>query len=445
MEVGGRGAAVGMDGIYITRAELEALEDAEGVLVKGYLWLRSRMDLRTGIVGRVTGISHASVAEHCEYVVRKGQGLQRFRLGDSPQSIKEGGRRVLERLESLGLLVKKGGPVLCFLCPLARLASVRPNQTGHVRATPLSTKRATPSDSQPSSIGAGSDGFAVDWRYERATPDLAGFDPNGPHIRDQGLYPPQPSSTDLTGVDACFGENAGGLSRDRATPSQACPLGRTGDYEEGVYRDRATPSHAGQLSQPGKTHTNPDRDRATPSEAGGPAHPLGTPADAGAGERPGGLAENESAPPSALSASTPGSQTLVEVLNRRAVRVPTKPDVLQGWVAMGVTPLELDLGIERALAERVKAGSQQRLNVGYVASIIQTARSEARRAAQVAREAVSGASRKRFDAMADLEAMAKQLGIPRSRPGESPEAFRARVLSAAEQSFGTADDVWGAR
>ncbi len=427
-----------MDGIYITRAELEALEDAEGVLVKGYLWLRSRMDLRTGIVGRVTGISHVSVAEHCEYVIKKGQGQQRFQIGNTPKEIKEAGRRVTERLEKIGLLVKQGGPLLCFLCPFARRASVRPNQTGHHRATPLPTKRDTVSGRSEPSVYGGSEGFDVDWRYERATPNDASCGPNGPHIRVQGLYPPQSSSTDSTEVGVGFGENAGGFNRDRATPSQACPLGRTGENEEGVYRDQAAPSHAGQLSQPGKTYGDSARGRASPSEGGGHALRPGAPSDAGTSEAPGGLAENESPPPIALSASTPGIETLVEVLNRRALRVPTKPDVLQGWLAMGVTPLELDLGIERALAERVKSGSQQRLNVGYVASIIQTARSESRRAAEVSRQAVSG--RKRGAADEDMEALAKQLGIPRSRPGESTQAFRLRVLSAAEAALGAGDE-----
>ena len=427
-----------MDGIYITRAELEALEDAEGVLVKGYLWLRSRMDLRTGIVGRVTGISHVSVAEHCEYVIKKGQGQQRFQIGNTPKEIKEAGRRVTERLEKIGLLVKQGGPLLCFLCPFARLASVRQNQTGHHRATPLSTKRATVPGSDEPSVYKGSEGFDVDWRYERDTTPSAGFDPNGPHIRVQGLYPPQSSSTDSTGVGADFGENAGGLNRDRAAPSQACPLGRTGENEEGVYRDQASPSHAGQLSQPGKTYEESDRGRASPSEDGGPAQRPGAPSDVGASDAPGGLAENESLPLGALSASNAHVAALVEGLNRRAVRVPTKPDVLLEWVAMGVTPLELDLGIERALAERVKAGSQQRLNVGYVASIIQTARSEARRAAEVARQAVSG--RQRVAVGDDMEALARQLGVARSRPGESTAAFRLRVLSAAEASFGAGDE-----
>ena len=400
-----------MDGIYITRAELEALEDAEGVLVKGYLWLRSRMDLRTGMVGRVTGISHVAVAEHCEYVVRKGQGFQRFRLGDTPKAIKEGGRRVLERLENLGLIVKQGGALLCFLCPLARYASVRPNQTGHYRATPLPTERATPALSSKSGSDAGFEGFESQFSPERDSLEIKQHGANGPHIGVQGLYPSQSSSTVLTGVGADRDENAGGLIRDRAAPSQACPLERTGKNEKDL-----------------------NRDRAAPSEAGDPARPLGTLSDPRQNDALVGFPENESAPPNALSAPISGIAALVEVLNRRAVRVPTKPDVLRGWVAMGVTPLELDIGIERALAERVKAGSQQRLNVGYIASIIQTARSEARRAADAARQAVAG--RRRGDSGADMAALAKQLGIAGARPGESLADFRVRVLAAAGDAVG---------
>lgn len=149
------------------------------------------------------------------------------------------------------------------------------------------------------------------------------------------------------------------------------------------------------------------------------------------------MAENELAPLPALSASNAQVAALVVVLNRRAVRVPTKPDVLLEWVAMGVTPLELDLGIERALAERIKAGSQQRVTVGYVAPIILTMRSEARRAAEVARQAVSSPKRGRADE--DMDAMAKQLGIAGARPGETTQQFRLRVLSAAEAAMGRSD------
>lgn len=401
-----------MDGILLTRAELEALEDAEGVLVKGYLWLRSRMDLRTGIVGRVTAISHTAVAEHCEYVVRKGQGWQRFRLGDTPKAIKEGGRRVLERLENIGLLVKQGGPLLCFLCPLARLASVRPNQTGHVEATPQSTKRATPKASEIPSIDEGFEGFDVDWRYERATLENEQDGENGPHIRDQGLYPSQSPSTDSTGVGAGFGENAGEAYRDRPAGSQASPA----------------------CCRSGKTHETAHRDRPAASEVRDAAQPLGTLPGASSNDAPEGLAENESAPLAALSEPMVSIAALVEVLNRRAVRVPPTPEVLHGWVAMGVTPLELNQGIDRATAERKKSGSLQPLNVGYVASIIQTARSEARRAAAAAREAASG--RRRPDAGADLAALAKQLGVQGARPGESMADFKARVMSAAEAAMG---------
>jgi hypothetical protein len=334
-------------------------------------------------------------------------------VADTPARIKEAGRRLCEQLERVGLLVKRAGcAVMTFFCPMASLsASVRPNQTGRERAAQIPTERATPPGLDESSIYAGFEGLDVDWRFERAAPDEQQNPPNGPHIVGHGFTQPQSSSTDSTGVGADFDENAGG-----------------------VYRDQASPSHAGQLSQPGKTYTDPDRDRASPSEAGGPAQRSGASSGEGAGETPGGLAENESAPLPALSASNAQVAALVVVLNRRAVRVPTKPDVLLEWVAMGVTPLELDLGIERALAERIKAGSQQRVTVAYVAPIIQTMRSEARRAAEAARQAVSG--RKRLRADEDMEALAKQLGIAGSRPGETTPQFRLRVLSAAEAAMG---------
>lgn len=427
-------------GIYINDGELEAMEGVSPEARCAYLWLRWRMDWRTGLVGRATKISHYAIGVWLDYEVPKGAGTQLVRLADTPARIKEAGRRLCEQLERVGLLVKRVGcAVMTFFCPMASLsASVRPNQTGRERAAQLPTERAAAAGLDEASIYAGFEGFDVDWRFERATPDEQQNPPNGPHIVGRRFTQPQPSSTDSTGVGADFGENAGGLNRDRAAPSQACPLGRTGENEEGVYRDQASPSHAGQLSQPGKTYENSDRGRASPSEDGGPAQRPGAPSDVGASDAPGGLAENESLPLGALSASNAHVPALVEGLNRRAVRVPTKPDVLLEWVAMGVTPLELDLGIERALAERVKAGSQQRLNVGYVASIIQTARSEARRAAEAARQAVSG--RQRVTVGDDMEALARQLGIDRSRPGESTAAFRLRVLSAAEASFGAGDE-----
>ena len=312
----------------------------------------------------------------------------------------------------LGLIRKVPGPLLAFSFPKCDLASLRPNQTGGERAAKLSTKRAAPKPSEFPSIDAGFDGFDVDWRYERATPESEQDSPNGRHIKNQGLYPPQSSSTDSTGVDAALDETAGGLNRDRPAGSQASPA----------------------CCRSGKTHETAHRDRPAASEARDAAEPLGTLPDVGANDTHEGLAENESAPLEALSGPMTSVKALVEVLNRRAVRVPPTPDVLHGWVAMGVTPLELDQGIDRAAAERQKSGSLQRLNVGYVASIIQTARSEARRAAAAAREAAAG--RRRPDAGADLGALAKQLGIRGARPGESMADFKARVMSAAEAAMG---------
>lgn len=107
----------------------------------------------------------------------------------------------------LGLIRKVPGPLLAFFVPKVRsLASLRPNQTGGERAAKLSTKRAAPKPSEFPSIDAG---FDVDWRYERATPENEQDSSNGRHIKNQGLYPPQSSSTDSTGVGAGFGENAG--------------------------------------------------------------------------------------------------------------------------------------------------------------------------------------------------------------------------------------------
>lgn len=426
-------------GIYINDGELEAMQGVSPEARCAYIWLRSRMDWRTGLVGRATKISHYAIGVWLDYEVPKGAGTQLMRVADTPARIKEAGRRLCEQLERVGLLVKRAGcAVMTFFCPMASLsASPRQNQTGRERAAQLHTERAAPAGLDESSIYAGFEGVDVDWRFERATPDEQQNPPNGPHIVGRRFTQPQSSSTDSTGVGADLDENAGGLNRDRASPSQACPLGRTGENEEGVYRDQASPSHAGQLSQPGNTYTDPDRDRASPSEAGGPAQRSGASSSEGAGETPGGLAENELAPLPARSASNAQVAALVEGLNRRAVRVPTKPDVLLEWVAMGVTPLELDLGIERALAERIKAGSQQRVTVGYVAPIILTMRSEARRAAEVARQAVSSPKRARADE--DLEALAKELGIAGARPGETAQQFRLRVLSAAEAAMGRSD------
>jgi hypothetical protein len=129
-------------GVYFNDREAERLNRKDPLLQAAYFWLRGRMDHRTGIVGRVTKISLQALAENLEYEVPKGQGHQLVKIADTAQRIKDKAVRILERLERLGLIRKLGGAFLCFLCPLCDGALARQNQTGHERATVLSTERA---------------------------------------------------------------------------------------------------------------------------------------------------------------------------------------------------------------------------------------------------------------------------------------------------------------
>ena len=86
-------------GVYLNSLELDTLGNLEPALVKAYVWLRSRMDRKTRIVGHVTTISLAALAERMDYQIRKGQGWQWVRLGETPQQRKDAAVRLLERLE----------------------------------------------------------------------------------------------------------------------------------------------------------------------------------------------------------------------------------------------------------------------------------------------------------------------------------------------------------
>lgn len=385
-------------GIYLTNAELEVLDRAEGVLVKGYLWLRSRMDLRTRIVGRKTGISHVAVAEHCEYEIRKGAGVQVVRLGKDMRAVKEAGRRVLERLEGLGLLIKQGGALLCFLCPLADDAQARPNQTGHLRDTPVSTDQDTRKSSASSGIYSDFDRF----RSEQDTP--SGYDelPNGTHIKDQGVYTHQSSSTDSIGV-APGDADAAGVNRDRPAASQAGSLGRPGDTQEDPDRDRPTGSHPA----PGRRLV-------------GPAQQLGALLHPGSSEALEGLAANESTP---VEGASPEADALLSVLQRRGINARNAWAELRQWAADGVTPDVLAEAVERALAARSKAGSVQPINVAYVGTILRNDRKQAARTAGRIGDGLSSGT-------SGLDAMARQLGIALARPGETHDQYRARVSQA---------------
>jgi hypothetical protein len=423
-------------GIYINDAELEAMRRISPAARCAYVWLRTRMDWRTGLVGRVTSISRYAIGEDLDYEVPKGRGMQLVRIGKTTEDIKEASGRLLDVLQRVGLIVKRACAVLTFFCPLASLKeSVRPNQTDHKRTTPLSTQRTTHDDLLEASNGAGFEGFEGVDLAERTTPENEQKGPNAPHIRDQGnTSTPQSPSTDLTGVHAGDGPVAGGDCRDRPTGSQAGSLERPGKTRQGSDRDRATPSQAGQLAQPSETHAEAYRDRPAASEAGGAARRIGTLADVGQSDTRRGLAEGELTSLDALCASDERVRALVAGLKRRSIRVPAAPDVLREWVAMGVTPLELDQAIDRAVSYRQAANSQQRITVGYVGPMIPTMRGEARRAVEAARRVAARPAKKPGER--DIEALARQLGMWPARSGESWPAFTARVMDAAEAQMG---------
>jgi len=332
----------------------------------------------------------------------------------------------------LGLLVSVGGPVLCFLCALADYGQVRPNQTGRERATPLSTERATPQEAgKPANTG-----LAGALWVERASPPEGAKVPNGPHIKDQGVYTPQSSSTTGWGVAPSDGA-AAGVNRDRAAPSQAGSLGRPGETHDDPYRDRPAGSHVGPR---GADFEEGCRDRAAPSHPARARRLAAEPEPSGASPGVQGAnsarssAENESfasgMPPDAAE------RFLRAVLDARGVRaLPSDSAVLAGWVAAGVSADELDGVIERARAARIKAGSTQSINLPYLAQIVTNDLAAAQRAAA---RLAGGAPRAWRGGVADLEALARRLQISGSRPGEGAAAFRDRVRAAwnAQQGEG---------
>lgn len=393
-------------GIYLNDDELLALSNSSGLAVKAYLRLRSRMDLRTCLVGVSSGISWQALVEWTETTIPRGRGVQVEKPSESAV------RRATEALERVGLLQKRPSAVLVFLLPMASVTEVRPNQTRQKTDSGLSTAPDAEGIQRLSGFAGGFDG-------ESGTPSEAEKGPNPTHIGDRRFTSPQSSSTDSTGVNA---------SGDDAAPG-------------GPYRDRPTGSQAGSLGRPGNTQENPDRDRpaashpALPGRSGSRAQPDCKRLHAGLNEAPAGLAENESTSPEC--AGDGRVDVLKQVLARRGVRLPAAPkglEVLSGWVRLGVTPLELDGAVDAALEARRKAESVQPVGVAYVGRIIHSKRGEARRAVEAAQRAVKR-GRDQTASERDLDALAKTLGLS-PRPGEWPNEWQRRVHETAERVLG---------
>ncbi|MBS0368426.1 MAG: hypothetical protein JSS57_04395 [Proteobacteria bacterium] len=369
-------------GIYLNDDELLLLSNASGIAVKAYLRMRARMDLRTRLVGVMSGLNWKALMEWTETTIPKGGGVQVEKPSESAV------RRAVAALERVGLVQKRKSAVLVFSLPLASAGEVRPKQTRQETDRGLSTKPDT-DETQHSS------GFAGGFEVEPGTTENAVRGSNPTHIGDLRFTSPQSSSTEV---------NEGGASGDDAAPG-------------GAYRDRPAGSHPAQSGRFG-SRSGPDCMRLHEH-----LH-----------EPPAGLAENES------TAADCADDGLMRVLMRRGIRVPAaSAAALSEWVAQGVTPLELDGAIEAALAARRKADSVQPVPLAYVGRVIHSRRSEARRAAEAARRALTHGKTKTAN-QRDFDALARELGLS-PRPGEWPQEWTNRVLAAAEARMRKDDDA----
>ena len=411
-------------GIYLNDVELDAMGNLEPVLVKAYVWLRSRMDRRTRVVGHVTQISLAAVAERLDYQIRKGAGWQWVRMGETPKQRRDYGERTLERLEKAGCLKKLGGALLAFLCPLADEPEVRAKQTGVERASPVSTERA-------SRIFVQSDDFKGVFAMEcdeLTAPKNVADGANGRHIKGQEVYLSQSSST--TGSDVAPGDDAAarGVNRDRAAPSQAGSLGRPGN--DAGYRDRPAASHVGPQGadsegyrgRPAASHPAQGRRLAAGADTGGAGDDGQGPTSARSS------AEKESfGAVAGASAETPEGRNLRAVLLARGIRLAAREPQVEQWAAAGVAPDEVATAVEKARSARIKADSGQPIPLAYVAKVLGSMRAAENRAI----ERLEGRARGTYrGGVADLEALALRLGIAGARPGETTPVFQARVMAA---------------
>lgn len=399
--------------VVMTRKEMTALYQAGPECMALYLVLRSMMDLDSGLVGYRSAISRYGLCRELETATQRGRGLQVTRPGDDKLD------GWIEKLMRRGLVKRVGnGQVLVFLLPMAFRASERDFHTGDNGATALSTEQATVNPS----IGAGFDGF-------EATAKTGQKSSLRRYIRVSGCTPSQSSSTAVNEVAS--DDAARGVTQDRPSGSQASSACcRSGNTYADPYRDRPTASHVSPQGADSDEETN--RDRAAPSrDEGVRADTSGCLIDAQQPISARSLAMNESFAIDRASTDTAVGH-LRAVLNARGVRTASVEPVLSEWAEQGVTPDEVHKAVEKAIGERLKAGSLQPIGIAYVASILQSQRVAVRRAITRLDGAAPRPSR---GGVGDLEALAKRLNIAGARPGEQWHEFRERV----EKAYRTSD------
>lgn len=185
-----------MKGVFICAAELEALHGCPPLAGMAYLWLRSFVDLRSGIVGRTRPVSLSMLRAYTETHTPRGSGVQ------ITQPSERGIRTALAALERAGLLRRLGDDrSLLFRLPRMEtlaLASGKPdaNLTGEHGAEPGAV------DNRANALpGAG---FVRRCEPNPTENPQGVYRPNPTHIRGQSLKPspPHTASTHEPGLRA---------------------------------------------------------------------------------------------------------------------------------------------------------------------------------------------------------------------------------------------------
>lgn len=133
------------------------------------------------------------------------------------------------------------------------------------------------------------------------------------------------------------------------------------------------------------------------------------------------------------SAETPEGRNLRAVLLARGIKLDAREPQVEQWAAEGVSPDEVAEAVERARRARIKADSEQPIPMAYIVKVMQSMRAAQRRAVERLEGRAPGAYR---GGVADLNALARRLGIDGARPGETTPQFQARVLAAHQAAQG---------
>lgn len=183
-----------MKGIFLVSAEFEALHGAGPLSAFAYLWLRTWVDIRTGVVGLSRPISLAMIRAYCETHVPKGAGVHIV------QASERNVRTALASLERAGLIRRLPGDRLIFrllLAQLLPLAQIKPD----VKLTGSFTEVSDAVDNPVEAVtGArcAAPGYAIPTRNQRIMRR-----PNPTHIRDRRNLPSHTAAISTAPCPAC--------------------------------------------------------------------------------------------------------------------------------------------------------------------------------------------------------------------------------------------------